>query len=338
MKIPKSKIPQADILQDVLGVANAVSQGAKTFQDIAKYIHKVERQGRYYRLAAEILGLIRNDNNNSELTDLGKRFVSADEWSKREIARNAVLNAHVFQRMLPFFELYPDGAMRNDIENFVKEVTEPTTKSMIHRRTSTLLSWLEETGVLEGNGSAYEIRPFHTYQAPIMQFPDEEPLAPKSLSLNEYKTVQERTERAGETIQVLINQAAYDRANATHRSLINTVADRLRASDLIPRNNRFVDLAATKENQPYLFEMKSTNADNSHSQVRAGLSQLYEYRYLQNLPEAKLVLVISDPLTKKDAWIQEYLEENRKVHLVWDGNNQLFASNKTKQELSFLWR
>jgi hypothetical protein len=53
MKIPSSKIPQADMLEDVLSVASAVNQGARTFQDIATYIHKVERQGRYYRLAAE---------------------------------------------------------------------------------------------------------------------------------------------------------------------------------------------------------------------------------------------------------------------------------------------
>ncbi len=337
MKIPSSEIPQADTFEQVLNTVYAVNQGARTDHDIAQFIHMVDRQGRYYRAAAELLGLVRNAGNHAELTDLGRKFISSDEWSKKEIVRNAVLNAHVFQRMLPFFELYPNGATRKDIENFIQEVT-PTTKSMIHRRTSTLLSWLEEVGVLEGNGNVYEIHPFHTYQTPILQFPDKEPLVPKSLNLNEYKTVQERTERASETVQILINQAAFDRANATHRSLINIVAERLRASDLIPRNNRFVDLAATKENQSYLFEMKSVNADNSHSQVRAGLSQLYEYRYLQNLPEAKLVLVISDPLNKKDSWMQEYLEEDRKIHLVWDGNNQLFASNKTKQELSLLWR
>jgi hypothetical protein len=289
-------------------------------------------------LAAELLGLISNDSNNSELTDLGRRFVSSDEWTRKEIARNAVLSAHVFQRMLPFFESHPNGVSRNHVENFIEEVTQPTTKSMVHRRTSTLLSWLEEIGALKNNENIYEIRPFRTYPTPILEFPDDEPLAPKSLSLNEYKTVQERMERADETIQVLINQAVYDRANAIHRTLVNMVADRLRSSGSIPRNNHFVDLATNKGEQSYLFEMKSVNDDNSRSQVRAGLSQLYEYRYLQNLPEAKLVLVISDPLSKKDTWMQEYLEEDRKIHLIWDGNDQLFASNKTKQELSFLWR
>lgn len=338
MKIPSSKIPQADMLDDVFSVADAVNQGARTFQDIAKHIHKVERQGRYYRLAAELLGLIRNSKNNSELTDLGKTFVSSNVSAKREIAKDAVLNAHVFQRMLPFFELHPDGVSRDYIEEFIAEVTQPTTQSMIHRRASTLLSWLEKIGVLENNDDFFKIHSSQTVSTPILQFPDDEPLAPKSSDLTEYKTVQERAERAGETIQIFIDQATRDRANAIHRGLINIVADRLRTSGSLPRFNRFVDLASATENQAYLFEMKSINSNNYRSQIRSGLSQLYEYRYLQNLPDAKLILVISDPLSKKDSWMHEYLEEDRKIHLVWDGSNQLYASKKTKQELSFLWR
>ena len=101
MKIPSSKIPQADMLEDVLSVANAVDQGAKTFQDIAKYINKVERQGRYYRLAAEILGLVRNSQNNSELTDLGKQFVKANSQKRKEIARGAAAHRAPLQSALP---------------------------------------------------------------------------------------------------------------------------------------------------------------------------------------------------------------------------------------------
>lgn len=243
-----------------------------------------------------------------------------------------------FKECFPFFELHPNGVSRDNIEDFIEEVTQPTTQSMIHRRASTLLSWLEKIGVLENNDDFYKIRSSQTFTTPILQFPDDEPLAPKSADLTEYKTVQERAERAGETIQIFIDQAVRDRANAIHRGLINIVADRLRASGSLPRFNRFVDLASTTENQAYLFEMKSVNSNNYRSQIRSGLSQLYEYRYLQNLPDAKLILVISDPLSKKDAWMHEYLEEDRRIHLVWDGNNQLYASKKTKQELSFLWR
>ena len=126
MKIPSSKIPQADSLDDVLNVVNAVGQGAQTFQDLAQYVNKVERQGRYYRKAAEILGLIKNDQNNSVLTDLGRDFFNANNRNRKEIIKNAVLGAHIFQRMLPFFELHPNGISRDEIEIFIGEVTDPT--------------------------------------------------------------------------------------------------------------------------------------------------------------------------------------------------------------------
>jgi len=338
MKIPKSEIPQADTLEHVLDVAYAVKQGARTDHDIAQYIHMVDRQGRYYRLAAEILGLVQNEHNYCVLTPLGQSFTQATETENKGIVKSAILNAHVFQRMVPFFELHEDGATRKQVEDFISEVTAPTTVEMIHRRTSTLISWLEEIGVLTHDNDLYRFQATKTPPVPILQFPDEEPLALKLPDLNEYKTIRERREQAGETIQVLIDQAAHDRANVIHRSLINIVADRLRDSGSIPKSNRYVDLAATTSDQAYLFEMKSVNDDNSRSQVRNGLSQLYEYRYLQNLPDAELVLVISEPLTKRDTWMQAYLEEDRNIHLVWDGNNQLFASKKTKQELSFLWQ
>lgn len=337
MRIPKSEIPQADNLDDVVKVAYAVSNGAKTFQDIAAYIDKVDRQGRYYRLAAEILGFIRNSQNYSELTELGQELVLSNEQRKREIVRSAVLSAHVFQRMIPFFDLHHYGATREQVESFVQQVTE-TTSSMIHRRTSTLVSWLEKIEILSHRGDVYRINTPQVVSTPVLQFPDDEPLAPRSADLREYQTVQERAVHAGETIQVMRDQAAFDRANAVHTTLLNLVADRLRTAGIIPRNNRLVDLAAFVGERSFLFEMKSTTSSNARSQVREGLSQLYEYRYLQNLPSATLVLVISDPLVSRDSWMQEYLEEDRGVHLVWDGSNQLFASNNTKQELSILWR
>ena len=71
MKIKSNNIPQADVLEDIIKTVIAVSKGAKTFQEIAKYIDKVERQGRYYRRAAEMLGFIKNTGNTSYLTELG---------------------------------------------------------------------------------------------------------------------------------------------------------------------------------------------------------------------------------------------------------------------------
>ena len=76
MRVPSDEIPQADNLLDVVRTVIAVSQGARTFQQIATSIGKVERQGRYYRKAAEIVGMIATPNRNqSILTQLGQSFV-----------------------------------------------------------------------------------------------------------------------------------------------------------------------------------------------------------------------------------------------------------------------
>ena len=82
--------------------------------------------------------------------------------------------------------------------------------------------------------------------------------------------------------------------------------------------------------------MKSTTEANEKSQIRAGLSQLYEYRYLQNKPQAKLVLIIEKPLSRNERWRQEYLEQDREIHLIWDGDNTLYGSERSNIELPFL--
>ena len=82
--------------------------------------------------------------------------------------------------------------------------------------------------------------------------------------------------------------------------------------------------------------MKSTTETNARAQVRRGLSQLYEYRYLQQIDKAKLVLVIENPLPRSLSWIEPYLRTDRNILLVWDGNNRLYASDEVRRELPFL--
>lgn len=67
------------------------------------------------------------------------------------------------------------------------------------------------------------------------------------------------------------------------------------------------------------------------------ISQLYEYRYIQAVPEAKLVLVIEKPLTAALTWMQDYLVEDRDILLVWDGtDDRLFCPSSTRETLNFL--
>lgn len=66
------------------------------------------------------------------------------------------------------------------------------------------------------------------------------------------------------------------------------------------------------------------------------MSQLYEYRYLQNTPRAKLILVVENPLGANHSWMLDYMEVDREINLIWDGENRLYGTEKSKRELSFL--
>ena len=67
--------------------------------------------------------------------------------------------------------------------------------------------------------------------------------------------------------------------------------------------------------------MKSTTAANAHSQVRKAISQLYEYRYIQQAPNARLV-VIENPVPKNKRWLIDYVVDDRQLLIAWDGDRQ----------------
>ena len=114
------------------------------------------------------------------------------------------------------------------------------------------------------------------------------------------------------------------------------MAQRLRTHGAVPKANRFVDLSAHFAETDYLFEMKSTTEINPHTHIRRGISQLYEYRYIQNLPAAKLVLVVENPLPRKLDWLENYLVKDRGVLLVWDGDGKFSCPTEIAPALPFL--
>ncbi len=118
--------------------------------------------------------------------------------------------------------------------------------------------------------------------------------------------------------------------------MVNLVAKRIKTKGSIPRYNYLIDLATRFDEIDYIFEMKSLTEANTKSQIRSGLSQLYEYRYLQNLPDAKLVLVVENKPSSKFGWMLEYLESDRDILTIWDGDNKLFGTKKARGEMAFL--
>jgi len=345
MKISGKDIPQANRFELVIAAVEAVNNGAKTDIEISDYISKLRgkasddpgRDGRYYRRSGQQLGLISNRQNTAELTERGQLFITASVNEKERILIESLFDLKLFRALLPFLEQHPDGVSAEAITRFLLSITD-LAETTVRRRLSTIIRWLKSVNVAHESDGLIKLKNDIPTKVPLIDFQDtDEPLLPKSIELKEYQLIESRNQAASEEITFRIDAAKRERANKAHNYLTNSVAGRIRQTGNLPRSNRYVDLAARIQDHSYIFEMKSLNEDNAHSQIRVGLSQLYEYRYLQNLPDAILVLVIEKPLPNRVAWMHQYLEEDRQIRLVWDGDNQLYASPQTQHELAFLW-
>lgn len=339
MKIPSEDVPQADKLEDVVKLVEGVAKGACTFQEQSKYIGKVDRQGRYYRRAAEILGFIQNQTNRAVITNSGKEYLSSSPAKKKEILVRSVLSSHMMQRIIPFLENKGiDGATREEIQKFIKTVTEDTGPSMIPRRVSSVIAWLSTIGLLRVCGTQLVLGALPEAVDLIDYIAGDEPLFPKKYDLNEYQHLSNEIRHNTKNISVLIDEAQKDRAFKSHRMLTNLMAKKIREKGAIPKRNPYIDLSALVGKEIYLFEMKSTTNRNVHDQIRRGISQLYEYRYIQQVHEAKLVLVIENPLPNNLSWLTKYLVEDRGIFFVWDGDGETFHCPKySKDRLSFMF-
>jgi hypothetical protein len=95
MTLQTSDFPQADRLEKVGDVARAVATGLRSDAEIEDFIglESADRQGRYYRKAAELLDLVKTAQNRSELMDNGRiesprdcrRLHTVRGWSHAQI-------------------------------------------------------------------------------------------------------------------------------------------------------------------------------------------------------------------------------------------------------------
>ena len=318
---------------------DAVARGARDDVSIAAAIGGLnERQGRYYRRAAEVLGfIVRDTNHHSIVTPAGKAFAAENQTVKRELFIRAVLANALFQRLLPFLEAKgKTGVTRDEMEIFLDAVAELGAVSMVERRVSTYFGWPAKLGFAKIQGKRLVLDKLPV-SVPLVRYEsDVEPIFPNRYDLKEYQEQAQRVASKQEAIEYYVDRAKVERASNSHETLVNLMAERLRQRGAVPKANRYVDLSARLNDEDYLFEMKSTTEDNPHSQIRRGLSQLYEYRYIQNVAKAKLVLVIENPLPKKNHWMEDYLVRDRGVLLVWDGDGKFHCPANIRNQLSFL--
>ncbi len=122
-------------------------------------------------------------------------------------------------------------------------------------------------------------------------------------------------------------QVLREKANFQHRAIVGLLADRLNALGVKPLSNVFIDLAAHMPVKKMLFEVKSCVHSNMLSQVRKGISQLYEYCYRHDeLKGAKPVLVLETRPDKELEWLIDYLIKDRGIALCWLEGEDTFAA------------
>ena len=103
MRIQSNDLPQADRIESVVAATFAIASGASTDCEIANQVPGIEgddRQGRYYRRAAEILGFISNTRHNASITPKGQLIANNPTLTNPTLIAS-VLNLNLYQKLLP---------------------------------------------------------------------------------------------------------------------------------------------------------------------------------------------------------------------------------------------
>lgn len=339
MPISVELIPQADDMAKVLKTVMAVSQGRRTFEQIADYIGLVKRQGRYYRKASEILGFTkRSGTNNSTLTELGRDFLRASETERLMMLQEALSGSPVFAEVINQLKIAGDKGLEDEnIKNAINSITE-TTAGMADRRRASVKSWLKYAKIAKQIGSKIYL----TKKTPgpaviqIVDDPSAQILRPnKKLKIFKPGEVSDtQIKEKLRSVEYTFDEAKKEKADKTHKRLVYMMAEKISEAGWSPReSSHSIDLATKMNDKEFIFEMKSTTGESIHGQIRRGVAQLYEYRYLHDMPDAILCLVLEKKPTGKKAWLTDYLFEDRGIMVCWKSNSDFDCPVKCKTAL-----
>ncbi|MEC1716987.1 DUF7226 domain-containing protein [Schinkia azotoformans] len=144
------EVPQADILADVIKTVRYVQNNPGCSDvNIANHIGKVDRQGRYYRHAAELLNLINNNSNSATITPDGQHLLNLSVSDQHDFLRNRIISLRVFHLTEELIRTNP-GCTALDIERLL--LREQISDSLAERRSQTILMWLLDLNVIRQIG------------------------------------------------------------------------------------------------------------------------------------------------------------------------------------------
>ncbi len=153
----KSKeVPQANVLYDVIKTVSFVEKHkGSTYKMIAHHIGKGERQGRYYRHSAQLLGFIDNHRNSAWILPDGERFLNLSGDEQKSYLTKRVRSLIVFQLVEKLVESNP-GCTEADVYQLLNK--NGITDNTALRRASSVVNWLIDLGVAKQVGEKIYLR------------------------------------------------------------------------------------------------------------------------------------------------------------------------------------
>ncbi|EBK2059885.1 hypothetical protein YV30_24060 [Salmonella enterica subsp. enterica] len=147
-----SDVPQADVLNDVIKSVRFIANNPGcTDEEIGDYIGKVDRQGRYYRDAAELLGFIEHNENRHWSTANGDYYLSLSSDEQVAYLKECVMNLKVFRLALDVIINNP-GCTKAAIKKMLKK--EGISESLSGRRNSSIVEWLVYLRIIKRTGDS----------------------------------------------------------------------------------------------------------------------------------------------------------------------------------------
>lgn len=149
-------IPQADDLSLVHStIVNVTANKAHTDKEIAEIAlgGYSDRQGRYYRHAAELLGFIKNHDNYAKPTQKGINFYALQYQDQCNELSRSVFELDVTTYLLRNLKKGEYTSPENITEVLVRFNKDEMEKDTHRRRTRTMISWLVAVGAGRAQGS-----------------------------------------------------------------------------------------------------------------------------------------------------------------------------------------
>lgn len=165
----------------------------------------------------------------------------------------------------------------------------------------------------------------------------DEPLLLPNDGTADYEVAVSRIKNAFVEIDAICTEKSIIRQDEAYIQIVNSITQKLIAAGSSPLSNASIDLATNYVYEPYLFEIRLINEENAMQSIRDGINNLYEQKYVQNVPLANMVLVTQRALPISLQWLVDFLESDRHLFLIWLESGEITASRRTKQKLSVLW-